>query len=75
VGCDVLIESDVLLVSDFVNLKIKSTQSFRGAHGGRLCVRVFTEVSAHTCMSICVYIVFIKKSDDNNNIVRMFFNF
>jgi hypothetical protein len=75
VGCDVLIESDVLLVSDFVNLKIKSTQSFRGVHRGRLCVRVFTEMSARTCMSICVYTVFIKKSDDNNNIVRMFFNF
>jgi hypothetical protein len=75
VGCDVLIESDVLLVSDFMNLKIKSTQSFRGAYRGRLCARVFTEVSAHTCMSIYVYTMFIKKSDDNNNIVRMFFNF
>jgi hypothetical protein len=29
--------------------------------GGRVYVRVFIEVSAHTCMSICVYIVFLKK--------------
>jgi hypothetical protein len=32
VGDDVSINSDVLLVIDFVNLKIKSTQSFGCAH-------------------------------------------
>jgi hypothetical protein len=28
---------------------------------GRLCVHVFIEVSAHIYISICVYIVFLKK--------------
>jgi serine/threonine protein kinase len=26
-----------------------------------VCVRVFIAVNAHTCMSICVYTVFLKK--------------
>jgi hypothetical protein len=46
------VHSDVFLVIDFVNLKIKSAQ---------LCVRVFIWVGAHTCMSICVCIMFLKK--------------
>jgi hypothetical protein len=53
-GGDISIDSETLLMIDFVNLKIKSAQSFRGAHRGRMCVRVFIGVSAHTCMSICV---------------------
>jgi hypothetical protein len=55
------VHSDVFLVIDFVNLKIKSAQSFRDAHSDRVCVRVFIGVGAHTCMSICVCIVFLKK--------------
>jgi hypothetical protein len=61
VGGDVPVDSDVLLVTDFVNLKIKPAQSFRCAHRGRVCVRVFIEVIAHTCMSIYVCTVFLKK--------------
>jgi hypothetical protein len=61
VGGDVPVDSEALLVTDFVNLKIKPTQSFRGAHRGRVCVRVFIGVSAHTCISICIYTVFLKK--------------
>jgi hypothetical protein len=51
---DVSINSKTLLVTDFVNLKIKSAQSFGDAHRGRVCVRVFIGVSAHMCMSIYV---------------------
>jgi hypothetical protein len=54
VGGDVPVDSDALLVTDFMNLKIKSAQSFGGAHRGRVCMRVFIGVSAYTCMSICV---------------------
>jgi hypothetical protein len=61
VGGDVPVDSETLLVIDFMNLKIKPAQSFRCAHRGRVCVRVFTGVSAHTCMSICVCTVFLKK--------------
>jgi hypothetical protein len=61
VGGDVLVDSEAFLVTDFVNLKIKLAQSFRCAYRGRMCMRVFIEVSARTCMSICVCTVFLKK--------------
>jgi hypothetical protein len=61
VGGDVPVDSEVLLVTDFVNLKIKSAQSFRGAHKGRVCVHVFIGVSARMCLSIYVCTVFLKK--------------
>jgi hypothetical protein len=54
VGGDVPDDSETLLVTDFVNLKIKSAQSFRSAHMGRMCIYVFIEVSAYICISICV---------------------
>jgi hypothetical protein len=54
------VDSKTLLMTDFVNLKIKSAQSFRGAYRGRVYVRVFIIVSARTCMSICVCTVFLK---------------
>jgi hypothetical protein len=61
VGGDVPINSETLLVTDFINLKIKPAQSFRCAHRGRVYVRVFIEMSARTCISICVCTVFLKK--------------
>jgi hypothetical protein len=59
VGGDVPIDSETLLVTDFVNLKIKPAQSFGSDHKGRVCVRVFIGVSARTCMSIYVCTVFL----------------
>jgi hypothetical protein len=52
---DVLIDSETLLVTNFVNLKIKLAQSFRDAYMDRVYIHIFIEVSARTCMSICVY--------------------
>jgi hypothetical protein len=54
VGDDVPIDSEVLLVTDFVNIKIKSAQSFRNVHIDRMCIRVFIDMCAHIYMSICV---------------------
>jgi hypothetical protein len=62
VGGDISVDSDTLLVTDFVNLKIKPAQSFRGAHRSRVCMRVFIGVSARTCINICVSTVFLKKN-------------
>jgi hypothetical protein len=45
VGNNVSIDSETFLMTNFVNLKIKSAQYFKGAHRNRLCV--FIEVSAH----------------------------
>jgi hypothetical protein len=61
VGGNIPINSEVLLLIDFVNLKIKPTQSFECAHRGRVCVCVFILMSARTCMSICACTVFLKK--------------
>jgi hypothetical protein len=58
---DVPVDNETLLVTDFVNFKIKPAQSFEDAHKDSLCVRVFIGVSTHTCMSIYVYAVFLKK--------------
>jgi hypothetical protein len=55
------VDSETLLLTDFVNLKIKPSQSFRCAHKDRVCVCVFIGMSAHTCMSIYVYTEFLKK--------------
>jgi hypothetical protein len=59
---DVPVDSEALLIIDFVNLKIKPTQSFGGAHKGRVCMHMFIGVSAHTCMNIYVCTVFLKKT-------------
>jgi hypothetical protein len=64
---DVSIDSETLLVTDFVNLKIKSLslsnvlKPFGYAHRDIVYMRVFTGVGARTCMSIYFYIVFLKK--------------
>jgi hypothetical protein len=55
----VSIDSETFLVTDFVNLKIKSTQSFEVTHRDRVCVRMFI-VSARMYMSIDVCTVFLK---------------
>jgi hypothetical protein len=55
---DVPVDSEAFLMIDFVNLKIKSIQSFRDAHKNRLCTCVFIWMSAH---SIYICIVLIKK--------------
>jgi hypothetical protein len=57
-GGNVFINSDALLVTDFMNLKIKPTQSFGGVHRGRIYVHVLIGVNAHTYINICIYTVF-----------------
>jgi hypothetical protein len=39
---------ETLLVTDFMNLKIKPTQSFRSNHKCKIYVRVFIGVGTHT---------------------------
>jgi hypothetical protein len=63
---DVPVNSETLLVTDFVNLKIKPAQSFRCAHKGKMCVRIFIGVSARTCMRIYVCTVFLKNLQSCN---------
>jgi hypothetical protein len=59
---NILIDNETLLVTDFVNLKIKPIQSFECAHRGRVCVSVFIRrVHIYIYMSIYVYTMFLKK--------------
>jgi hypothetical protein len=60
VECDVPVDSEALLITDFVNLKINPAKSFGGAHRGRVCVRVFIGMNACTCMNICICTIFLK---------------
>jgi hypothetical protein len=59
--CDVPVNSETLLVADFINLKIMPAQSFEGDHRDRVCVRMFIGMNTHMYMSICVYTVFLTK--------------
>jgi hypothetical protein len=52
------VDNKVLLVIDFVNLKIKPAQYFRCAHRDSVYIHMFIGVSAHTYISICIYTVF-----------------
>jgi hypothetical protein len=51
-------------VTGFMNLKIKPTQFFKGAHTDRMYVHVFIGVSTHIYIyiNIYVYTVFLKKN-------------
>jgi hypothetical protein len=54
------VDSETLLVIDFMNLKIKSTQYFKCAHRNILYVYILIELSTHTCMSTCVFLTTTK---------------
>jgi hypothetical protein len=59
---DIIVDSDALLVTDFMNLKFKSTQFFECAHMDRVCVRVFIEkILIYIYINIYVCNVFLKK--------------
>jgi hypothetical protein len=51
---DVSVDSETLLVIDFINLKIKSTQSFKCAHRGRMYVRVFIGEYSYVYEYLCL---------------------
>jgi hypothetical protein len=61
VGCDVSVDSETLLMTNFINLKIKLTQSFKNAHSDRVYMRVFLGINIHMHISIYIYTVFLKK--------------
>jgi hypothetical protein len=68
VGGDVPIDNETFLMTDFINLKIKSAQSFGCAHKSMICVRIFIGINVHTYMSIYIYTVFLKKNDNIYNL-------
>jgi hypothetical protein len=61
---DVLIYSEILLVIDFMNLKINLTQSFRGTYRDRVCVH--RGKCSYVFKYLYVYCVSIKKLMTNS---------
>jgi hypothetical protein len=59
VGGNVPINNETFLMTDFVNLKIKPTQSFRDAHRDMMYICVFIRLSKH--IYIYLYLCFLKK--------------
>jgi hypothetical protein len=59
VGGDVSVNRETFLVTDFVNFKIKLTQSFKCTHRGRVCIRVFIGVSSYIYIYeyLCLYCI------------------
>jgi hypothetical protein len=55
-----LIDIETLLMTDFMNLKIKSAQSFRCTHKSMMYIDIFIGVRAHMCISIYICIVFLR---------------
>jgi hypothetical protein len=60
---DIPIDNKTLLMTDFMNLKIKLAQSFRDDHMSRIYMCVFIEISTHIYMSIYIYTVFLYKKE------------
>jgi hypothetical protein len=58
---DVPVDSETLLVTDFVNLKIKPTQSFRGAHKGSVYVCVHRDEYSYMYEYLRLYYVSKKR--------------
>jgi hypothetical protein len=61
VRCDVSVNNEVILVTDFINLNIKPDQSFKDVHRDIVCVHLFIRMSVHIYISIYIYHVFLKK--------------
>jgi hypothetical protein len=59
VGDYVLVDSELFLMTDFVNLNINLTQFFKCAHRSSVCMHIFIGVSALTYMSIYVCTIFL----------------
>jgi hypothetical protein len=47
-----MLDSEIFLVIDFVNLKIKSTQFFKDDHRDRVYVHIFIRVNTYICINI-----------------------
>jgi hypothetical protein len=47
VGGDITIDNETPLMTDFVNLKIKLTQSFKYTYKGRVYIYMFIELIHH----------------------------
>jgi hypothetical protein len=57
VGDNVFIDNELLLMIDFINLKIKQAQSFKGTHKNRMCVCVYMDECSYVYEYLRLYCV------------------
>jgi hypothetical protein len=55
------INNESFLVTDFVNLKIKLTQSFKNIYRGKSYVYIFIGIGSHIYLNIYIYTILIKQ--------------
>jgi hypothetical protein len=68
VGDDVPVDTDALLVINFVNLKIKLAKSFGGTYRGRVCVHRSECLYVYKYLRLyCIFLKNIIISSNNNN--------
>jgi hypothetical protein len=63
--CDVFINSKILLVIEFLNLKIRSSQSFKSVHKSGVCACVYKNKYSYVYKNICLYCIFQKRIDQS----------
>jgi hypothetical protein len=54
---DVTVDNDALLMTEFMNLKIKLAQSFKSAHRDMMYMYRFIEINAHIYKYLYLYYV------------------
>ena len=59
---DVSVDSEAPVVTSSISRFTGSTQSFGGAHRGRVCARAFIEVSVRSCMRASASVAVSKKT-------------
>jgi hypothetical protein len=62
VGGDVSVDSETLLMTDFVNLKIKSAQSFEYTHIDKVYMCVYRDECSYVYTYLYLYYYVSKKS-------------
>jgi hypothetical protein len=60
VKVDISVDSKMILIINFMNLKIKPTQIFRCDYRDKLYINIFIEVCAHIFEYPCLYYIFLK---------------
>jgi hypothetical protein len=57
-------------MTDFVNLKIKSSQFFKGGHTNRIHIYIYVNDHIYIYINICIYIIFLKKIELYKNLCQ-----
>jgi hypothetical protein len=55
---DVPVDSETFLITDFINLKIKSIQFFKGAHKDKIYIYIFIGVNTHIYIYLYLYCIY-----------------